>query len=198
MITNYLISYVKNRKNKFIFTIINYYTYIGVLSVVYLFIIYRLGVLAQTDIMKLELDFMSLSLFEYKLGLIPTYLNFISIFNENKNIFYGIFGLNIFNSFLLVILMMNWGIFYHLKKIRKGYILREKMEREERELQEKIALKEMLEKKEIERLEKVREETERMIREEVINLNFGRTEYEITEIREKIKKEMEEKNDTSI
>ncbi|MGL5965540.1 MAG: hypothetical protein ACRCZ2_14275, partial [Fusobacteriaceae bacterium] len=68
----------------------------------------------------------------------------------------------------------------------------------ERELQEKIALKEMLEKKEIERLEKVREETERMIREEVINLNFGRTEYEITEIREKIKKEMEEKNDTSI
>lgn len=195
---NYFISYVENERKKFIFTVINYYIYIGVLSAVALFMIYKLDVFSQMNLMKLESDFMELSLFKYKLGLIPTYLNFIIIFNENRNIFYGGFGIAIFNSLLLLILMLNWGVFYHLKKIRKGYLLRKKMEREEKELQEKIALKEMLEKREVERLKRVREETERRIREEVTNLNFGRTEYEITEIRQKIQKEMEAKNDTGL
>ncbi|MGL4945583.1 MAG: hypothetical protein ACRC4Z_04915, partial [Fusobacteriaceae bacterium] len=198
LMINYFISYVENEKKKFIFTIINYYIYIGVLSVIALFMIYRLEIFSQKNLMALESSFMELSLFQYKLGMISTYLNFVVIFNENRNVFYAAFGIAIFNSILLLVLMLNWGIFYHLKKVRKGYLLREKMEREEKELQEKIAMKEMLEKKEVERLKRVREETERRIREEVTNLNFGRTEYEITEIRHKIQKEMEEKNDISI
>ncbi|MGL4403205.1 MAG: hypothetical protein ACRCTS_05755 [Fusobacteriaceae bacterium] len=198
LMLNYFISYVENERKKLIFTIINYYIYIGMLSVVTLFMIYKLEVFSGINLMNLESEFMELALFKYKLGLIPTYLNFVIIFNENKNIFYGAFGIAIFNSLLLLVLMLNWGIFYHLKKIRKGYLLREKMEREEKELQEKIALKEMLEKKEVERLKRLREETEKRIREEVTNLNFGRTEYEITEIRHKIQKDMEGKNDISI
>lgn len=198
LIMNYLISYVKNEKKKIIFTIINYFIYIGTVSFIIILMAYHFKLFPKTDILPSEHDFMELALFKYKIGLIPTYLSFIIILNSDRNIFYFGMGLAFFNSLLMLILMINWGIFYHLKKIRKGYLLRKKMEKEERELQEKIALKEMLEKREVERLKKLREETERRIREEVTNLNFGRTEYEIDEIRQKIQKEMEVKNDTGI
>ncbi|MGL4969408.1 MAG: hypothetical protein ACRC5B_04525, partial [Fusobacteriaceae bacterium] len=75
LMINYFISYVENEKKKFIFTIINYYIYIGVLSVIALFMIYRLEIFSQKNLMALESSFMELSLFQYKLGMISTYLN---------------------------------------------------------------------------------------------------------------------------
>lgn len=194
LLINYAISYAKTEKKKVIFTIINYFIYVGVISGMLILISYNLEIFSKTDLKSLEYNFMELSLFRYKLGLVPTYLNFILIFNESRNIFYFAYGIAVFNMLLMTTLMLNWGIFYHLKKIKKGYLLRQKMEQEERELQEKIALKEMLEKKEVERIKMIREATEKRIREEVTNLNFERSEYDVEKIREKIQKEMEEKD----
>lgn len=194
LIANYFISYAENNKKKTIFTFINYFLYLGIFSIIFILLTYKLGVFSQINVGRMEKEFVELALFKYKLGLVPTYLSFLIILNENRNIFYGALGVAILNSLILLILMLNWGIFYHLRKIRKGYLLRKKMEKEERELQEKIALKEMLERKEIERIKRVREAMEKRIREEVTNLNFERSEYDVEKIREKIQKEMEEKN----
>lgn len=205
LVANYLLSYVKNEKKKLIFTLINYFLYVGFISLVILWMYYKLGLFGKIGGSHLEYDFVKLTVFQYKLGLIPSYFTSLIILAENDKIFYGGLGISLLNALLLLIMGTNWIFINNYRKIRKGYIQRKKIEEEEALLKEKIAIKESVERNELEQIRRMNIEAEKRIREEVTTNNPIKDEYDIDEIRSTIQNELSkrkkkdgDKNDTGL
>lgn len=198
LVVNYLLSYVKDNHRRNIFTFINYYLYVGALSVMILWLYYRLGIFGKMGGPELENLFIKLTVFDYKLGLIPSYIASFVLLTDNEKIFYGGIAAVVVTALILLILIINWIFINNFKKLKKGYEKRKSLEEEEAALREKIAIKEAVEKAEVEQRMRLNQEAERRIREEVTTNNPIKDEYDIDEIRSKIQSEMDKRKNGEI
>ena len=105
---------IKNKKRRFFWELRLYYIYIISFVVVYIFILSNLGINLNTaPTFTINTDFIrnliNKSLFEYKIGYLPTYLlyEFVNLSLRFKQIpfhyfYYGLYGLGFFISLLIV------------------------------------------------------------------------------------------------
>ena len=163
MIFNFLIRYVKSNKKRNIFTVINYYIYLVVYSVFYLLLSWKLNLFSNVIGVETRDKFLSITIFDYKLGLVTSYLLEKGLFVQNKTLFYIIFL--ICGAILLImgIIIYNWIIVKNIKKLVIRYEKMKKNEKEEKEIKEKILIKEFIEKNESEKLIKINEDKQRQI-----------------------------------
>ena len=113
---------------------------------------------------------MSITIFDYKLGLVTSYLLEKGLFVQNKTLFYIIFL--ICGAILLImgIIIYNWIIVKNIKKLVIRYEKMKKNEKEEKEIKEKILIKEFIEKNESEKLIKINEDKQRQIEKLIVEL----------------------------
>lgn len=171
LIGNYFVEYVEKRKEKSCLVIINYYTYLVFLASSFLFLIYKLDILNSFRNLTFEKEFLNVSIFNYNLGLIPVYLMQFAIFVEDIRFLYLYIGIAIFILIIMLVIILNWGIIKTYKNLTKGYRTRKELERKEREIAEKIAIKEAIEKNELDQKKRIAEERERQIQEMVRLMN---------------------------
>ena len=119
MIFNFLIRYVKNSKKRNVFTVINYYLYLVVYSMFYLWLSWKLNLFSSVIGIGTRDKFLSITIFDYKLGLVTSYLLEKSLFVQSRILFY-IISL-ICGAILMVIgnKKKNWIIKKKKKKIKK-------------------------------------------------------------------------------
>ena len=163
MIFNFLIRYVKNSKKRNVFTVINYYLYLVVYSMFYLWLSWKLNLFSSVIGIGTRDKFLSITIFDYKLGLVTSYLLEKSLFVQSRILFY-IISL-ICGAILLVmgIIIYNWIIVKNIKRLMIKYEKIKKNEKEEKEIKEKILIKEFIEKNESEKLIKINEDKQRQI-----------------------------------
>ncbi|MGL4533881.1 MAG: hypothetical protein ACRCUA_02280 [Fusobacteriaceae bacterium] len=176
ILMNYFVEYVENRKEKNCLIIINYYTYLVFLSASFLFLVYKLNILNDFSQPYLERNFLNLSIFKYNLGLIPTYFMEFLIFFKDVRIFYSFIVAAVLILIVMAIIILNWGVLRVYKNLTKGYRTRKELERKEREIAEKIAIKESIERNELEQKKRIAEEREKQIQEMVKLMNQGEDE----------------------
>ena len=149
-----LIFTIENKKRRFFWELRLYYMHILFFILVYIFILSNLGITPTTaSIVELNGDFIrnliNRSLFEYKIGYLPTYLlyEFINLSLRFEKIpfhyfYYGLYGL----VFFLFLLMVFGPLIRSLNRFKE----RRKKERErikaESKIREQIEIKEKLEK----------------------------------------------------
>ncbi len=163
MIFNFLIRYVKSNKKRNIFTVINYYIYLVVYSVFYLLLSWKLNLFSNVIGVETRDKFLSITIFDYKLGLVTSYLLEKGLFVQNKTLFYIIFLICGAILFIMGIIIYNWIIVKNIKKLVIRYEKMKKNEKEEKEIKEKILIKEFIEKNESEKLIKINEDKQRQI-----------------------------------
>ena len=153
-----LIFTIENKKRRFFWELRLYYMYILFFILVYIFILSNLGITPTTaSIVELNGDFIrnliNRSLFEYKIGYLPTYLlyEFVNLSLRFKQIpfhyfYYGLYGVGFF-LFLLI-------IFGPL--IRSMNRAKEKKRKERERIKAESKIREQIEiKKKLEKGEKV-------------------------------------------
>ena len=190
LISNYFTISVERKSVRDTITLICHMGYPFFLSVYYLLISSDLGILFKLPTTEIQYDFIQLSVFKYKLGLVGTYLLSEMISVHNSKIYLGLNALAILIVLIMSITFFNWVILKNVKKIRSMYIRKKEIENEEKKILKKIEIKEELEKKEVEKISKLRIEREQQIKEKVIEMNPELKKF-ITE------SSNEEKNDSS-
>lgn len=190
LISNYFTISVERKSVRDTITLICHMSYPFFLSLYYLLISSDLGILLKMPTSDIQYDFIQLSIFKYKLGLVGTYLLSEMIFIQNNKIYLGLNILAMLIVFIMSVTFFNWIILKNVKKIRSVYMRKKEIENEEKKILKKIEIKEELEKKEVEKISKLRKEREQQIKEKVIEMNPELKKF-ITE------SSHEDKNDSS-
>ena len=170
MIFNFLIRYVKNSKKRNIFTVINYYFYLVTYSIFYLFLSWKLNLFSKVIEVETRGKFLSITIFDYKLGLVVSYLLEKGLFVQSKILFYIILSVCGIVILIMGIIIYNWIIVKNMKKLMLRYEKMKKNEREEKVIKEKILIKEFIEKNESEKLIKINEDKQRQIEKLIADL----------------------------
>ena len=170
MIFNFLIRYVKNSKKRNILTVINYYFYLVTYSIFYLFLSWKLNLFSKVIEIETRDKFLSITIFDYKLGLVSSYLLEKGLFVQSKILFYIILSVCGIVLLIMGIIIYNWIIVKNMKKLMLRYEKMKKNEREEKVIKEKILIKEFIEKNESEKLIKINEDKQRQIEKLIADL----------------------------
>ena len=163
MIFNFLIRYVKNSKKRNVFTVINYYLYLVVYSMFYLWLSWKLNLFSSVIGIGTRDKFLSITIFDYKLGLVVSYLLEKGLFVQSEILFYIILSVCGIILLIMGIIIYNWIIVKNMKKLMLRYEKMKKNEKEEKDIKEKILIKEFIEKNESEKLIKINEDKQRQI-----------------------------------
>lgn len=168
-----LFPFINNKTKKMLLSVRLYCFFLLSLSCILLYLMYILKlpfdeVVADDKIVR---EFLQLSLYKYKIGLVATYGFYLLLTNVMFKYIYIGLGVIIFcTTFLIVAKAINRGI----SKMYHDYKERKRIAKEEQLIREQIAIKEALEKREAMMKEKLEQEKENKIKERVEEVLLNR------------------------
>lgn len=171
LVSNYFTISIENKRKRDMITTICHMSYPFFLSVFNLVILSKLGILFKVPVGNIQYEFIQLSIFKYKLGLIGAYILSQMIFIQNYYIYMAVTILTVIITVLMSIIFFNWIILKRVKKLRAVFEKKRDIEMQEKKILKKIEIKEELEKIEVEKISKIRELEEQQIKEKIIEMN---------------------------
>lgn len=161
-----LFPFMNNKTKKMLLSVRLYCFFLLSISTILLYLMYILKLPFEKMIAddKIIIEFLQLSLYKYKIGLVATYGFYLLLTNIMFMYIYIGLGIIIFcTTFLIAARCINRGI----KRLYNDYKERKRIAREERLIKEQIAIKEALERREAMMKEKFEREQENKIKERV-------------------------------
>ncbi|MGL4392050.1 MAG: hypothetical protein ACRCSK_01220 [Fusobacteriaceae bacterium] len=175
LFANYFVEFFKEKKTKNRYLLLSYFLYLFYISFIILILSFELGILFNRaenfNAEVLDMKLASLAYFKYNFGLVPGYIARYIVINENAKIFYAGISISVLATIFMIIIFVNYILIRVYRIISKGYKKRKYFEEKEEDLENKIEIKEISERKAVQqslrrkRLEE--EEQEEKIRNKV-------------------------------